>query len=299
MSKNIMTDQALNQINIVGKLLDVVFRSGTLSDGRNYESATVTVRVTQTYGGREEISEIPVSLFAAKYTAANKLNPGYEQIQNLHNVKTAQNVGIDEAATVRINRASIRENNFVSRSGQLINGWQINTMYINEGGGVADVATFNLDIYIMDMHPEEDRNGDPTGRLIVKGGLVQYNGILDVLEFVVENAETAEYIERNWNVDDTVNVRGRIRVTVNEVAEDKGNSFGEDIPQVTTRTVRELVITTGSPEAKEEEFAYATSDIRKAFNVRKAKIEQMQLDAQNHASAKPAAKPAASKYDWE
>lgn len=45
MSKNVMTDQSLNEINIVGKLLDTTFRSGKLSDGRDYESATLTIRV--------------------------------------------------------------------------------------------------------------------------------------------------------------------------------------------------------------------------------------------------------------
>ena len=48
-----MMDQSTNQINVTGKLLDTVFRSGTLSDGRAYESANMTVRVVQTYGGRQ------------------------------------------------------------------------------------------------------------------------------------------------------------------------------------------------------------------------------------------------------
>ena len=53
MSKNIAT-QAENKINIIGKLLDTTFGEGTLSDGRRYERAIMTIRVTQTYGGRED-----------------------------------------------------------------------------------------------------------------------------------------------------------------------------------------------------------------------------------------------------
>ncbi len=297
MSKDIMM-QAMNKINIVGKLLDVTFRSGTLNDGRIYESANLTVRVTQTYGGREETSEIPVSMFAAKYTLANKLNPGYDQIQALKEMKSAQVVGIDEADTVRINGASIRENNFLSRTtGQIINSWQINTSFINKGG-TNDVATFVIDLYIMDMHPEEDRDGDPTGRLVIKGGIVQYGGNLDVLEFIVEDPDNVEYIEKNWEVNDTITVKGRVRVTASEVKESgKQSSWGEDIPEVTTRTVRELIITKGDDFGKEEEFAYDSMDIKKAFNVRKAKIEQLRVDASHKAS--PAEKPAANKYNWE
>lgn len=302
MSKEI-TNQATNRVNIVGKLLDVVFRNGKLQDGRDYESANMTIRVTQTYGGREEVSEIPVSMFAAKYTLANKLNPGWDQLQSLHSLKTAQNVGIDEADTVRINSGNIRENNFVAKSGQLINGWQLNTSFISSSAnGLAEVASFVVDLFIMDMHPEEDRDGDSTGRLVIKGGIVQYNGILDVVEFIVENPEAVDYIERNWNVNDTVTVRGRIRMTVQEEKTSGAeSSWGEDIPEMTTKTIRELIITKGDDQGKEEEFAYDATDIKKAFNVRKAKIEQMQLDAKSNAKKESAstAAPASNKYSWE
>lgn len=301
MSKDIMT-QSNNKINVVGKLLDAVINEGKLSDGRKYKRANLTIRVTQTYGGREETSEIPVSMFAAQYTQQNKLNPGYAQIEALAEMKTAQVVGIDNADTVRVSGANLRENNFVSRnSGQLIHGWQINTSFIN-AGGTADVASFVIDIYIMDMKPETDREGEETGKLIIKGAIVQYQGKLDVVEFIVENPDTIDYIERNWNIDDTVEVRGRIRVTaIEDKPKATESSWGEDVPETTTRTVRQLVITKGSDEPYEEEFAYDKTDIKKAFNVRKAMIEQLQIDAKKGNTPKAAKEPekAAKSYDWE
>lgn len=301
MSKDIMT-QANNRINVVGKLLDAVIVDDKLGDGRKYKRANLTIRITQTYGGREETSEIPVSMFAAQYTKQDKPNPGYTQIESLAEMKTAQMVGIDNADTVRISGANLRENNFVSRnSGQLIHGWQINSSFINAGGS-ADVASFVIDIYIMDMKPETDREGEETGRLIIKGGIVQYQGKLDVVDFIVENQDTADYIERNWNIDDTVEVRGRIRVTaIEDKPKATESSWGEDVPEATTRTVRELIITKGSDEPKEEEFAYDKTDIKKAFNVRKALIEQLQIDAKKGNAPKAAKEPAkaAKSYDWE
>ena len=301
MSKDIM-NQANNKINVVGKLLDAVVNDGTLTDGRKYKRANITVRTTQTYGGREETSEIPISMFAAQYTQQNKPNPGYAQIENLMEMNTAQNVGIDNADTVRISGANIRENNFVSRnSGQLIHGWQVNTSFINTTT-IADVASFVIDVYIMDMKPEEDREGEETGRLIIKGGIVQYNGKLDVIDFIVENPDTIDYIERNWNIDDTVEVRGRIRVTaVEDKPKATESSWGEDVPEATTRTVRELIITKGSDSPYEEDFAYDKTDIKKAFNVRKAMIEQLQIDAKKGNAPKAAKEPAkaAKSYEWE
>lgn len=292
-----ITEQATNKINIVGKLLDTTFNHGVTKTGAPYERANLTVRVTQTYNGQEEVSEIPIGMFASQFTSKGTPNPAYKSLQDLKEMKTAQNVGFDAADTIRITNATLRENNFVSKSGQLINGWQVNASFVNKGS-TADVASFVVDIFIMDMHDEVDRDGDPTGRLVIKGGLVQYGGKLDVLEFIVEGAEKVDYIQRNWEINQTVTAKGRIRVTsVEEKSSGREGSWGEDIPEVSTRMIRELVISTGSDEGKEEEFSYDPTDIKKAFNVRKAEIEQLQIDARQSA-AKPAA-ASASKYNWE
>jgi hypothetical protein len=293
-----ITVQAQNKVNINGKLLDVTTGSGTLSDGRAYERANLTVRVQQSYGGRDEVSEIPVSMFASQFTTRGTPNPAYKSLQDLKTFKTAQDVGFDDADTVRLTGCSLRENAFVSKSGQLINGWQINTSFINKTT-MQDTATFVIDIFIMDMHDEVDRDGDSTGRLVIKGGIVQYGGKLDVVEFIVEGPEQVDYIQRNWNINDTVTAKGRVRVTSVEVKDSgKNSSSGEDIPDTTTRFIRELIIVSGDDEGKEEEFAYDPTDIKKAFNVRKANIEQLQMDAKKASSSKPA-QTNSSKYSWE
>lgn len=296
MSKDVNV-QGQNKVNIVGKLVDVSFRSGKFSDGREYESANMTVRVTQTYGGREETSDVPASMFASKYTQTGALNPGWTQLQELKNFKSAQTAGIDDAATVRISGGNIRENNFVSRSGQMINGWQISTSFIGAVANMAQTASFIMDIFIMDMADEEDREGNSTGRLVVKGAVVQYGGKLDVLNFIVEQPDAVDFIQRNWNINDTVTIKGRIRVAATE-EKPVSASWGEDVPESTVRTIRELIITTGDDTGKEEEFAYAPEDIKKLFQARKARQEQMQIDASHKSSTTTASAPAANKYAW-
>jgi hypothetical protein len=294
--------QAGNKLNLAGKLMDVTAGEGKLADGRNYKRATVTIRVTQTFGGKTETSEIPIGLFATEFTSTGKPNPAMKSINDLMRMNTAQNVGVDNASQVRLTGASLQENNFVSRSGQLINGWQIRGSFINEAK-VADVASFVTDIFIMDMHDEVDREGDTTGRLVIKGGIVQYGGRLDVVEFIVEAPDTVEYISRNWEVNSTVTVKGRIRVTSQE-EEVQSGGWGEDVPDTTTRFVRELIITTGDDVPKDEEFAYDPAEIKKAFNERKAAIEQMQINARSTAPKQGAGsanspETASNKYSWE
>ena len=292
--------QSTNKLNLAGTLMDVSFGDGKLSDGRPYQRATVTIRVTQTFGGKEETSDIQVGMFATEYTSTGKNNPAWKSLNDLKLMKTAQNVGIDHASHVRLTGASLQENNFVSRTGQLINGWQIRGSFINEAR-VPDVASFVTEIFIMDMHDEVDREGDTTGRLVIKGGIVQYGGRLDVVEFIVEAPDTVEYISRNWETNGTVTVKGRIRVLSQE-EEVQSGGWGEDVPEVTTRFVRELIITKGDDTCKEEDFAYDPVEIKKAFNERKAYIEQLQINAR-HVAPKQGVGSAnaseATKYSWE
>ena len=294
--------QAGNKLNLAGKLMDVQFGDGKLSDGRPYQRATVTIRVTQAYGGKEETSDIQVGMFATEFTSTGKQNPAWKSLNDLKLMKTAQNVGIDNASNVRLTGATLQENNFVSRTGQLINGWQIRGSFINEAK-VAPVASFVTDIYIMSMTDEVDREGDTTGRLKIKGGIVQYGGKLDVVEFIVEAPDTVEYISRNWEENGTVTVKGRIRVLSQE-EEVQSSGWGEDVPETTTRFVRELIITTGDDTCKEEDFAYDPVEIKKAFAERKAAIEQTQINARAAAPKQGAGSANASeasgkKYDWE
>lgn len=301
MSKSISI-QAPNKINLAGTLMDVTFGNGSLSDGRPYQRATVTIRVTQTYGGKEETSDIQVGMFATEYTSTGKQNPAWKSLNDLKLMRTAQNVGIDGASHVRLTGATLQENNFISRTGQLINGWQIRGSFINEAK-VSDVASFATDIFIMSMDEEVDREGDTTGRLKIRGGIVQYGGKLDVVDFIVEAPDTVEYISRNWETNGTVNVRGRIRVLSQE-EEIQSSGWGEDVPDTTTKFVRELIITTGDDQPKEEDFAYDPVEIKKAFNERKAAIEQMQINARKTAPGQGAgsansAESTSKKYDWE
>ena len=301
--KDIMI-QANNKMNLVGKLLNVDFGDGKMSDGRDYKRATVTIRVTQPVDGKEETSEINVGFFASPYTKTGKANPAYKSLTDLQNLKTAQNVGIDAADKVSITGATLSENNFVSRNGNLINGWQIRGSFVNATNRPGEAATFITEIYIMDMHDEVDREGDPTGRLVIRGGVVQYNGKLDVLDFVVEAPDKVEYISSNWEVNKTVTVKGRVRVTSQEVAPSgESSGWGEDIPDTTTTFIRELVITGGDDEPKEEDFSYDPAQIKKAFNERKAMIEQLQIDARsktkNQGANSASVASSNTKYSWE
>lgn len=314
MSKSINI-QSNNAVTIVGKLNDVVVREGVSKNGgKPYRSGTVTIRVDQTYGGKQEVSEIPVQFIAMKFKKDGTSNPAYESVGQLTSqFKSIQNYGYDEASRIRVNGKSgnISENMFVGRDGeQVISSWRVNSSFFNEVRGSieavpanADCATFNVDIFIMSMIREVTAEGEETGRLKIRGGLIQYGGKLDCLDFYVEDPTAVDYIERNWNMNDTVNAVGRIRYTSETVIQDyhSENSWGESIPpQPTTQIKRELIITHGSDEPFDEDVAYAPEDIQVVNADRNNRKEQLKIEARSKAVQK-AAKPAvaASDYGWE
>ena len=299
--RDIKQVQSKNEVNIVGKLLSVQTRSGKTGAGVPYESVTALVRVNQDIEGKSEVHEIQESIFASPYTNTGKANPIWENVKRLKEMKTAENVGIDEADVVRLTKGNIQENYYVARNGQAYDTWQIRGAFVGKGGEkTTSLATFNVEIVIIDMRDEVNNDGDPTGRMIIKGGIVQYGGKLDIVDFIVEAPDKVDYLQRNWEVNKTVRANGRIRVTVQEeAAPTKTSSWGEVVPESSARIIRELIITGGDDEPLDDEFAYNYMDIKKAANERKALMEQKQIEAKNSSSPSKTSPAKAGNYDWE
>ena len=307
MSKNVSV-QATDNVTIVGTLMSLILREGqSKSSGAPYRSGAANIRVNQTYLGKTEVSEIPVNFIAMKFKKDGTINPAYENIGVLSNMKTAQNVGQSDAARVKIGGKSgnINENMFAAPNNpeNVVSSWRINANFFNEVDArmdTGDCATFNMDIFIMNMEHETTKEGEETGRLKIRGGVVQYGKKLDCIDFYVEDTSAIDFIERNWEVNTTVNVQGRIRYTSEVEEYHSASSWGEDIPHSTTKQKKELIITTGSDSPFDEDDGYAPEDIKVLNQDRLNRKEQIKIDAKNKA-AKPAPAAAAPStgYGWE
>lgn len=308
MSKPVSTP-AHNSVSISGTLVDVVLRDGiSKTSQKPYRGGTATIRVNQHYGangGVDETSDIPVNFIAMKFKKDGSISAAYTQLAAFTDgtFRSIQDVGAERASRIRVDGrfGSLSENMYVGRDGSTVNSaTQINTSFFSREGGTTDSATFTLDIYIMAMNREINTAGEETGRLHIRGAVVQWGQRLDVLDFYVENPGVIDFYERNYNVNDTVKVVGRIRWT--SITEEKPteNSWGEYVPQTTTRTKRELILVNGDDSPYDEEIAYATSDIQILNADRTSRREQLKIDARNRASAskaKAAAKVAANMTD--
>ena len=244
--------QSTNVVNVQGILNEVGIEERTDSSGRKYISGRVTLLVDQAIYGDVEHNEVQVSAFSYELTKAGKINPSYASLKKLldEGVSVAAVGGeVDKADKYRVSGADLRTNEFDSRDGRHIVYPEVRASFFSKvTGGFEPTATFEQEIYILDMHPEE-KNDEETGRFIVKGAVVGYNDRVDIIDYIIENPQAIEYIRNNWGECVTVHVTGKIRAAVTKVTRtDSANiGFGEPITRTYDRVVKEYVITAGSP----------------------------------------------------
>ena len=140
-------------------------------------------------------------------------------------------------------------------------------------------ATFANVIVVGGFKEETDRNGDLTGRLIVKGILPQYGDKVDVVDYIVENEAAKKHISTFWAKGDTVRITGVLNFSSTTETEVIEMGFGEPQVKHHTKTVSELLVTAGSQGALDAEFAYDADDISAALTRRQAMLAELKANA--------------------
>ena len=275
-----LTTQATNEVMIEGVLQEVDLREGTLEKPgapmREYLAGTVTIAVTQTVSGNEESSEIPVSVFVNKLKNDGNPNPAYKNVDELRKNFVSKASGGAAADLVRVTRGELNENTFTTE-GRTITSFRVRNSFFNKVFADAQqIAAFRNKIVILSIAPEVDLNDAETGRLRIVGALVCYGARVDVLTYYVEDPTAIAYISKNWEEGNTVNISGRLRFAINTVEKQVESSevgFGEALPTSSSRRVRELIITSGSPGPLDDDESYdAEGEIVHALAERKARI---------------------------
>lgn len=282
-----MLRQAENKVCIEGILSEVDIKTGeSKKDKKPYVACEIKVKVNQDINGKTENMEIPINMFATKETKRGGINPAYENIMKIKEEYTsiASCGNEDEASRIRIDRAEIGENAFFSNNGVLVSKPRIRASFSSKvkKDECQEKANFETVIVIGNIK-EEIRNDEPTGRLIVKGIIVQYGEKVDVVDFIVASNDAINHIQTYWNEGDTVRVMGKINFSSRVIHEEKEVGFGDPIIEDKTISVKELIITAGSQSALDGDLAYEADEIREAL-----KRRQVALDEQKENSTKKA-----------
>ena len=274
--------QSWNKVEVEGVLVskDISRRTYTATDGHQREaiSGSITIRVEQTINGEKVVCDIPVSVFANKFTREGKENPSYTSIDKVLTEYVSLSAVDDptRATKVRLNQATIQMNEFYSRDGKLISYPRIRASFIQSvtDNNFTPKASFDMEIVVLNSKDEVNANGETTGRYFLQGATIQYGNALDVVPFYVTNEKAINYMKSYWNEGATVRVAGTLNFT--SVVEKKVTemAFGEDKVEEYTRSVSELIITGGS-EPYDEDKAYTVIDVQEGLKNRQARLTDL------------------------
>lgn len=297
-----MLRQAENTVKIEGILSEIDLQPKTFKrNGKDVEAigGSITVKVTQKINDQEKELMIPVYMFAAKLTNAGRPNPAYESIKTVKDsFNSIASTGSEEAADrIRITRGQIRMNEWYAADGHLNSFPRVNASFVTRiaKNECKPEATFIMQFAVGNA-AEEIKNDEPTGRYKITALLPQYGGKVDVIPLYAEADGVISAISTYWGTGDTVRANGRLdfssttEVTYEEV------DFGEPVEKVRTINKSDLIITGGSQEPFEGEFAYAEDELNAALAERKVRLEAQKEKDMSRAHAAPAPQKSGSGF---
>lgn len=259
--------EAQNTVHIEGIVKEVRIEEGSLPapDGRELIKGEVDIAV-------DENSVHTVNMFSFKLKkGTNDINAIYKGI------KTIQ-TELNEGDKVRVTQGKVSLNEYIGQDDKLKSYPKIDSNFINrikDGEDFEPKATFSLDMMVANVK-EETKDGEETGRAIIKGYVPMYNGSVIPFEVVVANPHAVNYVTGNYEKGLTVSVHGKI---VNQVVVTKRQvevGFGEPQEKIERKTTREYLVEGGSaPLEEDDKNAFSPELVKKALVEREAYIQKM------------------------
>lgn len=276
-----MLRQAENRVKVEGILAEIDIKPGQFNkNGQMMDSigGHIIVKVTQKISGEEKELAIPVHMFASKLTNKGTPNPAYESIKKIADEYVsiaASETGEDGADRVRITSGNIRMNEYYSQDGRLISFPRVNASFVNRinKSDCKPEATYTTE-FVVANKSEEIKNDEPTGRYRIDAIVPQYGGKVDVVPMFAQSEGVIDAISTYWNVGDTVKANGRLDFSATTETIIEEVDFGEPIEKTRTINRSDLIITGGSQEPLEGDFAFDNAEIQSALADRKLRLEK-------------------------
>ena len=298
-----MLRQAENKVRIEGILSEINLKYGSfVKNGATVDNigGNIKVLVHQTINGEDVSLEIPVYMFATKFTNAGKPNPAYESIEKVMTeyVSIASGAGEAGADKIRITNGNIRMNEYYTQQDQLVCFPRVNASFVTKATGeFRPEASWSLEFAVSSMDFVTDADGvevEPR-KLRIKVIVPQYGGKVDTMGFYATNPRVIDAITSYWENQKTYSAKGRLNFTstTREVIEEC--DFGEPDVRIQTVSVSELIVTKGTQSAMEDDMEFKPADLAAALKEHKAYLETLK----DKTSQKPHSTPAPTSSNQE
>jgi len=297
-----MLRQAENKVRIEGVLSEINLKYGSYVNkktGATVENigGNIKVLVHQEINGVDNTLDIPVYMFAGKYTNAGGVNPAYTSMEEIMTQYTSIAAAGNEVSAdkIRITNASIRMNEYYNQQGQLVSYPRVNASFVSKATGeFRPEATWNMQFAVSSMDFVTDNEGvevEPK-KLRIKVIVPQYGGKVDTMELYATHPTVIDAITSYWENGKTYTAKGRLNfsTTTQEVIEEM--DFGEPEVRVRTTTVSELIVTSGTQAPLEDDAAFNPVELSAALKEHKAYLESLKDKALTKQTPAPVNTPA-------
>lgn len=214
-----------------------------------------------------------VSKFSPEQLAAYGEDVKFEDIQPTQ-LKVDGSLNVSEYVNERGMQA------FLQVQGQWLNRLKDDEEY-------KPLAKYDVEGIVIKKRPEKKKD-EETGRYFVTLLIPTYRAAIE-LEFVTSEKD-GEYIEENFNVNDTVNLHGTIVNHSEKVVKVIPAAFGEDKTEVSYNNTRELRIKGGSIYEYDEDAstnkAYSPEQVKELQAKRNTYLAQIEADAEEKQKGK-------------
>lgn len=269
-----MLRQALNQVEIVGPLAEMDLSYGSFKDKqtgveRKYIRGTLHVLIEKEEG---ETQTVPVSVFSA-VGKEGQPTASYESIEAAKkNFISIAASGSPNMATWVYVKGEIRPYEYINRNGKLVSDLRLEARFVNEAKYKDQTrSSFICEFYLNSMYQEEDK-------LVVEGVLPLWGERVSEVTMVAYNPNVIAAIEAYWKPQGSYKANGILNFDrkVERVKEEMG--FGTGVEKIKTTVLNELVLTGGTTEPLEDDFAFSPNDIKVAMAERQIRLEKDQKE---------------------
>lgn len=283
---------ATSKVSILGKFYSAEMRDNVSETSGEGIFGTINVQVGE--------SIIPVRVGASKYKRKKNPNDPLEENSNYTAIVDVLTKGIsitdhpDEAPSyIGFSDlfTELRENFFMPKNGKMIFTNQISGSFpriytsLRPNDGVH--ATFDYEGIVQELRPEVDSEGQPTGSLVVKIITPSFRDV-DLLSFVIKNAEGVTFAQSTWIKGTQIHVAGEIERKPVEKIIKQNVLFGDPVEKKITSNVTEYII----KSVLSNNATFNEQSIGESFIKRKARIEE----TGEKKTEKPVAKSAVPNY---
>lgn len=285
--------EALSNVRVEGLLAEKNLEVKKDKDGKDVITGDLKIQTGET-------NVITFRVYTPSLKKDGTSNKIYESMQTVMNeYKSIADVGRENADVVRVTAGQLTPNTFYGSNGQEVYGFQYRSSFFNRvnNPNVDDFkAEAELEIFIRSITEENDKDGNATGRLIIKGVMPlvpsEKNNVIEPITlYACAEDGVADAIEQNSDIikpGNTVIFNVNIINDIKRVKIEKPNLIGK--PKIEYRDVKleELRITGVEsyldPEEDETGKAYTYDIINKAMTEREARLAEKKNAATNPAT---------------